>query len=130
MDIQPSEVLGTEPGLAALFGRRHTIGKVDLVLLPSLENWDADWAAGLVASYIGQSAGVEEYGSDADPVLSRFHRIAVEDGGLSYLGRQPIEGQTFLGILRRIIANLAGLEEGAIEQDDLAALAQALGIQA
>ncbi|MBI3322443.1 MAG: hypothetical protein HYZ94_02040 [Candidatus Omnitrophica bacterium] len=123
------EVFQTDPALAALVGehiREYILGSAHLLILPAEKDWDPTQAAGWVVSYIGLGAGLEEYGSDTEPVLAAFHRMAVEDAGLTYLGRHSLKGRAFVAVMQRIIANLAGLEEGAIDQEDVMKLVQAL----
>lgn len=117
------EAIGSHPELARFLGRSVSVGRLHLIVVP-LKGVDRQQMVDLLVNdeFLLNPVSVMEFGSDGDLHLDAFHSLAL-DAGFKPLGRRPIEGTDFLGLLRQILINLAGVSPDRISVQDLSDLA-------
>ena len=76
---------------------------------------------------------IQVYAGPNDPALQRFEWViqpSIEAGSFQIVSRQPLVAPDLDAFLRQIVANLAGLEEGAVSAEELEGVKEALGLGA
>lgn len=118
-------VLGERAGLEELVGKPIRLGQVRLVIVPRETDRMDDLLVQLM-SETNPLIMVQTYGGLEEKALDQFESKA-RYVGFTVLPR--ILPHSFVGnsLFRQLIANLAGLEEDAIQEEDLIAFEQALG---